>query len=125
MYHIIPEDLHQTINVVTRLHFYTITIIGDIMEEHKVNIEPRADGFIVKVDGKKYPPVRGNYFTAESDKIYAVEYSLKIHLGISYKTNFRSEIDLDNETARVYYPTLKVTWKEAEALERQKLERRG
>ena len=91
-----------------------------MMEEYKVIIEPKADGFIVKVDGKKYPPVRGNYFTAESDKIYAVEYSLKIHLDISYQTNFRCEIDLDKETARVYYPILKVTWKEAEELERQK-----
>jgi hypothetical protein len=96
-----------------------------MMEEHKVIIEPKADGFIVKVDGKKYPPVRGNYFTAESDKIYAVEYSLKIHLGISYKTNFRCEINLDNETARVYHPILKVTWKEEKELERQKLELRG
>jgi len=95
------------------------------MEEHKVTIEPKADGFIVKVDGTKYPPVRGNYFTAESDKIYAVEYSLKIHLGISYKTNFRCEIDLDKELAWVYYPTLKVTWKEAKELERQKLGIRG
>ena len=95
------------------------------MEEHKVSIEPKADGFIVKIDGKKYPPVRGNYFTAESDKIYAVEYSLKIHLGIRHNTNFRCEIDLDNETAKVYYPILKVTWKEAEELERQKLELRG
>lgn len=95
------------------------------MEEHKVRIEPKDDGFIVKVDGKKYPPVRGNYFTAQSDKIYAVEYSLKIHLGISYNTNFRCEIDLDKEIARVYYPILKVTWKEAEELERQKLEIRG
>ncbi len=95
------------------------------MEEHKVRIEPNADGFIVKVDGKKYPPLRGNYFTTESDKIYAVEYSLKIHLGISYDKNFRCEIDFDNETARVYYPILKVTWKEAEELERQKLELRG
>ncbi len=102
-----------------------MTIIGDIMEEHKVNIEPKDEGFIVKVDGKKYPPVRGNYFTVESDKIFAVEYSLKIHLGIIYKTNFRCEINLDKEIARIYYPTLKVTWKEAEELERHKLEIRG
>ena len=95
------------------------------MEEHKVSIEPKTDGFIVKVDEKKYPPVKGNYFTKESDKIYAVEYSLKIHLGISYNTNFRCDINLDKEIARVYYPILKVTWKEAEELEKQKLEIRG
>ena len=95
------------------------------MEEHKVRIEPKDDGFIVKIDGKKYPSVRGNYFTAESDKIYAVEYSLKIHLGIRYNTNFRCEIDLEKEIARVYYPTLKVTWKEEKELEKQKLEIRG
>jgi hypothetical protein len=95
------------------------------MEEHKVSIEPKDDGFIVKVDGKKYPLMIGNYFTAESDRIYAVEYSLKIHLGIRHNTNFRCEIDLDKELARIKYPTLKVTWKEAEELERQKLELRG
>jgi hypothetical protein len=88
------------------------------MEEHKIKIEPKADGFIVKVDGKKYPPVRGNYFTAESDKIYAVEYSLKLHLGIRHDKNFRCEIDLDKEIAKVYYPILKVTWKEEKELER-------
>ncbi len=95
------------------------------MEEHKVRIEPKDDGFIVKIDGKKYPPVKGNYFAKESDKIYAVEYSLKIHLCISYNTNFRCEIDLDNEIARVYYRLLKVAWKEEKELEKQKLEIRG
>ncbi len=88
------------------------------MEEHKFSIEPKDDGFIVKIEGKKYPPVRGNYFTAESDKIYAVEYSLKIHLGINDKTNFRCEINLDKEIARIYKPILKVTWKEQKELER-------
>lgn len=96
-----------------------------MMQEHKVRIEPKDDGFIVKIDGKKYPPVRGNYFTVESDKIYAVEYSLKIHLGIKYMTNFRCDINLDKGIARIYYPILKVTWKEDEELERQKLELKG
>lgn len=62
------------------------------MEEHKIRIEPKADGFIVN---------------------------------IRHNTNFRCEIDLNKELARVYYPILKVTWKESEELERQKLELRG